>query len=192
MPIRIKEISLKTALCVSHHLDQTEELKSVAKCVWARDVLRTLGFRLEVQGIPPDRDTQVLVGDHLSYLDLLVLIAVSPSDMFISNNDFLRWPIIGASAKAARTNFISRKPGTDRSDPRDQIVKPLKKTTDAKSVALPFGMPTLNESHEREQGIFGVATNSKSWFISFEFNTCPCGSPPLFTPTTSGFRWPGY
>ncbi len=81
---------------------------------WSRGVLVLLGVRLETHGTPP-RAPFVLVSNHLSYLDVLVLASRVPC-VFVAQADVAGWPAIGRLCRAADTVFIDR--GNKRDIPR--------------------------------------------------------------------------
>ncbi|MGC3861940.1 lysophospholipid acyltransferase family protein [Micromonospora chersina] len=78
---------------------------------WARWTLRALGVRLLVRGRPP-RGRALLVANHVSWLDILAVLAVAPARM-LAKREVRDWPVVGALAAAAGTVFV------DRSRPRD-------------------------------------------------------------------------
>ena len=78
---------------------------------WARALLRILGVRLHVVGAPPPTP-YLLVSNHLSYLDVLVLAAVA-RPVFISRSDVKDWPFVGRLTKSVGTILIDRGLKTD-------------------------------------------------------------------------------
>ncbi|MEU0150540.1 lysophospholipid acyltransferase family protein [Micromonospora fulviviridis] len=78
---------------------------------WARGTLRALGVRLVVRGRPP-RGRALLVANHVSWLDILAVLAVAPARM-LAKREVRDWPVVGRLAAAAGTIFV------DRSRPRD-------------------------------------------------------------------------
>ncbi|MFD2767289.1 lysophospholipid acyltransferase family protein [Micromonospora eburnea] len=78
---------------------------------WARGALRALGVRLVVRGRLPRRRA-LLVANHVSWLDVLAVLAVAPTRM-LAKREVRGWPVVGALAAAAGTVFV------DRSRPRD-------------------------------------------------------------------------
>jgi 1-acyl-sn-glycerol-3-phosphate acyltransferase len=52
-----------------------------------------------------------LVGNHLSYLDIPLLMQSSPNISFVAKEEVGRWPVIGAGAHALNTIFVKRSPG---------------------------------------------------------------------------------
>ncbi|MEW2327350.1 lysophospholipid acyltransferase family protein [Micromonospora chersina] len=78
---------------------------------WARWTLRALGVRLVVRGRLP-RGRALLVANHVSWLDILAVLAVAPARM-LAKREVRDWPVVGALAAAAGTVFV------DRSRPRD-------------------------------------------------------------------------
>ncbi|MFG1676452.1 lysophospholipid acyltransferase family protein [Micromonospora sp. NPDC049282] len=73
---------------------------------WARATLRALGVRLEVRGRPPRRRA-LLVANHVSWLDVLAVLAVSPARM-LAKREVRGWPVMGALAAVAGTVFVDR------------------------------------------------------------------------------------
>ncbi|GGR86048.1 hypothetical protein GCM10010169_32930 [Micromonospora fulviviridis] len=78
---------------------------------WARGTLRALGVRLVVRGRLP-RGRALLVANHVSWLDVLAVLAVAPARM-LAKREVRDWPVVGPLAAAAGTVFV------DRSRPRD-------------------------------------------------------------------------
>ena len=76
----------------------------------SRGVLRTIGVTLTVSGTPPT--STVIAANHLSYLDILVLSAFTPT-VFVAKKEVRRWPLFGWFARMAGTLFIDRSRRTD-------------------------------------------------------------------------------
>jgi 1-acyl-sn-glycerol-3-phosphate acyltransferase len=71
----------------------------------ARRLLRVL--RIEVNSSGPTPTTGLLVCNHLSYLDILVLASLSPT-VFVAKREVKYWPIFGWFAQLAGTIFVQR------------------------------------------------------------------------------------
>jgi len=67
--------------------------------------LRRLGIALQPEGEFPSRG--LLVANHLSYLDVLVLSAIHPC-VFVSKKEVRSWPLFGLMAKLSGTVFVDR------------------------------------------------------------------------------------
>ncbi len=74
---------------------------------WARGMLSVLGVRLEVQGTPGAQGPLLLVSNHVSWLDILVLHSARYC-RFVSKADVHHWPLIGPLATGAGTLYIER------------------------------------------------------------------------------------
>jgi 1-acyl-sn-glycerol-3-phosphate acyltransferase len=94
---------------------------------WSRQILAILGVRLHVVGHPPSghRPT-LLVCNHVSWLDVWVVHAVSPV-RFVAKSDVTRWPVIGWLVKRAGTIFIERARRHDTARTNRAIVETLTK-----------------------------------------------------------------
>lgn len=68
-------------------------------------VLRSLGIHCEVEGRPPAGG--LVVSNHLSYLDILILSAAMPC-FFVAKAEIRNWPYFGRAARAGGTLFIDR------------------------------------------------------------------------------------
>lgn len=73
---------------------------------WARAVLRCLGVRLVVRGRLPRRRA-LLVANHVSWLDIVVLLAIAPARL-LAKREVRGWPVIGWLAAAGGTIFVDR------------------------------------------------------------------------------------
>jgi 1-acyl-sn-glycerol-3-phosphate acyltransferase len=76
----------------------------------ARRLLKVFGVNLTVRGAVPREG--LLVANHLSYLDILVIGSLTPS-VFVAKREVRGWPVFGWLAHQAGTLFIER---TKRSD----------------------------------------------------------------------------
>jgi len=79
---------------------------------WASRMLAALGIELRRQGPPLNGGPVLLVANHISWLDILVLHAAGYC-RFISKADVQRWPLIGYMAREAGTLFIERESRRD-------------------------------------------------------------------------------
>lgn len=94
-----------TIVLVFPRLDQPARDARVQS--WAQGMLRVLGIRLEVQGTPPATGPLLLVANHISWLDVLVMHAARHC-RFIAKADVRRWPLIGTLATGGGTLYIER------------------------------------------------------------------------------------
>ena len=72
---------------------------------WCRFACRVLGIRIRTHGSMPS--SGLLVSNHLSYLDIVVLSSIRPC-VFVAKRDVARWPLFGWLAAAAGTIFVDR------------------------------------------------------------------------------------
>lgn len=79
---------------------------------WARDMLQVLGIPLEVHGIPPAQGPVLIVANHISWLDILVMHAARHC-RFVSKSDVKHWPLVGKLATGGGTLYIEREKRRD-------------------------------------------------------------------------------
>jgi len=87
------------------HLTQAEREARVQQ--WARGFLKVWRIELEVRGQPPAQGPLLLVANHISWLDILVMHAAGFC-RFVAKSDIKRWPVIGMLATGAGTLYIER------------------------------------------------------------------------------------
>ncbi|HKQ61134.1 MAG TPA: lysophospholipid acyltransferase family protein, partial [Candidatus Polarisedimenticolaceae bacterium] len=118
---------------------------------WAIALSRVLGIDVDVRGTPP-RPPFLLVCNHLSYVDVLVLAAHVDAS-FVAKAEIARWPLVGRLCRAVDTLFVDR--GSKRALPeaveqlgswlengRGVVLFPEGTSSDGSSV-LPFRSPLL-------------------------------------------------
>ena len=86
----------------------------VGRSEWLQDTCRRIasGIGLEIRASGPPIPTGLLVANHLSYLDIIVLGSLHPCS-FVSKVEVRSWPVIGWGAQAAGTLFVRRENRAD-------------------------------------------------------------------------------
>lgn len=74
---------------------------------WARVFLGLLAIDLVVNGEPQQHGPLLLVANHVSWIDIVVLLALAPCRL-VSKAEVHHWPLIGAMATRVGTLFIER------------------------------------------------------------------------------------
>lgn len=74
---------------------------------WAAGMLRRLGITLQLEGqFKPG--AKLLVANHVSWLDILVVHAVCPEARFVSKAEVRQWPLVGRLVAAGNTLYLAR------------------------------------------------------------------------------------
>ncbi|MBX3589116.1 MAG: 1-acyl-sn-glycerol-3-phosphate acyltransferase [Ramlibacter sp.] len=79
---------------------------------WAQRMLHLLGLDIEVTGAAPVAGPLLLVANHISWLDI-VLMHAGRHCRFVSKSDVRHWPLIGTLATGAGTLYIERESRRD-------------------------------------------------------------------------------
>jgi 1-acyl-sn-glycerol-3-phosphate acyltransferase len=74
---------------------------------WSHQVLRALGVVLSPNG-HLDSGAQMLVANHISWLDVMVLHALCPQARFVAKSEVKHWPLVGRLVIGAQTFFVER------------------------------------------------------------------------------------
>lgn len=115
-----------------------------ARAAWlqnsSRRVLRV--FRIETQFDGNIPSSGLLVCNHLSYLDILVLAALAPC-VFVAKSEVKYWPVFGWFAKLAGTVFVHREQRTQAG----QTVKEIETALQTDSLVVLFPEGTSSDGH---------------------------------------------
>lgn len=90
-----------------------------------RQVLAALGMSCSTDGPLPVRG--LIVANHLSYLDILVLSAILPCS-FVAKAEVGHWPFFGRAARAGGTLFLERSSLTSANRVAVQLTERLKQS----------------------------------------------------------------
>jgi 1-acyl-sn-glycerol-3-phosphate acyltransferase len=81
---------------------------------WAKTLLTIVAIKVVVLGHSPRQGPVLLAANHISWLDVYLMLATCPS-RFVAKAEVRQWPLIGMLAQAAGTLFIRRE------SPRDAL-----------------------------------------------------------------------
>ncbi len=125
---------------------------------WACQILRDFNFELNVKNKCAVNSQQILVGNHISFLDIVVLMAVHPQVVFLSKKEVSRWPVIGSAARRIGTIFVDRSCVQSRSQVKTNIKNIfLNKFRIIHLAGFPSGTTTLTEDKPWKKGLFEIA-----------------------------------
>ncbi len=144
---------------------------------WARGVAWLLGVRTETVGHAPQAPF-FLVCNHLSYLDIVVLLTLADC-VFVAKSDVARWPVIGLLARTSGTLFVDRERKADLRRAIAEVERTL--AEDVGVVVFPEGTSTAgSEVLHFKPSIFEVParTGRPVWCASLSYQTGSAAHPP--------------
>ena len=123
---------------------------------WSREALRVIDLKVEVRGVLREVTRPcIYVGNHLSYLDIPLLMAHAPV-VFVAKEEVSKWPIIGPAGKRAGTVFVKRESSTSRAGAAQAVAEAV--LVHKQSVAIfPSGTTSMTESKPWRTGAFKIA-----------------------------------
>jgi len=121
---------------------------------WGQTLLDILNVHVNVIGKPAEQP-QIMVGNHVSYLDIPLLMSRTPT-VFIAKRELAKWPVFGPGMAAAGTVFVDRSSAHSRRGVLDAIGPAV--TKDKKCITIfPSGTTTLREETAWRWGVFLIA-----------------------------------
>ena len=76
--------------------------------VFHKFLILILGIKIKVHGSPSDHKPLVLIGNHCSYLDIIILGSILPV-CFVAKSEIKNWLLFGYLAKLQNSIFIDRR-----------------------------------------------------------------------------------
>jgi len=126
---------------------------------WMRHLSQYLGLRIYQHGSPPTQPA-FYVGNHISFLDILVVLCITQLN-FISKNSVRYWPLIGYITSSAGTIFIKRGKRSLVARVIDSVSKALDRGRSV--MVFPEGATSHNkEPRKFHSGLFQAAINSNT------------------------------
>ena len=138
---------------------------------WAQETLQSLRVDLEIKGSVSDLPALLLIGNHISYLDIPVLLRANPRISFVAKKEIQSWPVFGAAAERIETVFVERGNGSSRQRARAAVHQGLDQGRQV--VIFPSGTTCLDESKMWKKGAFEIACERKSWIQPFRISYSP-------------------
>ncbi len=142
------------------------------KTIWANEILRALNVEVESKGqVCLDRPL-LLLGNHIGYLDIPLLMAKTPEISFLAKSSLKYWPIFGKCMAMIDVIFVNRNNKDSRLGARHQISRAL--VHDQKRIVIfPSGTTTLNEEKPWRNGGFELAQQTGASVQFFRISYSP-------------------
>jgi 1-acyl-sn-glycerol-3-phosphate acyltransferase len=149
----------------------SKEIITQLKKNWAQASVENLGIELQIKGAPASSEPMLFLGNHLSYLDIPVVMASAPVS-FVAKEELSRWPVIGDACRAVGTVFVKR----ESNDSRKLAILKIGEAclNERQSICLfPSGTTTLIEDKPWRRGAFEIAKTNHLKIQPFRINYFP-------------------
>lgn len=143
--------------------------KTIAQC-WCRLCYRAIGIKLQVVGTPVNSGPALLVGNHISYVDILLLGDLMSIPTFVAKTEVARWPIIGPLSRLVGVIFIRRDHPeeaprqiatlTARIRAKERLILFPEGTSSDGLDLLPFKSTLLGSAFARDGGVDDIAVQA--------------------------------
>ncbi len=149
---------LSCALKISRNPKKRKIYQAFHRSNWAKRSCKNFGMELEITGEICQPLPYVLVSNHRSYLDILIILSISPTTL-LAKAEVRKYPLIGWAAKVGGTLFVDRE---DRQS-RQLAVKQLADALEQQICVALFPEGTTHNDpgiHEYKIGSFRVAAEN--------------------------------
>ncbi len=164
------QICADTAVQIGRSYRPSADLTDL-KHEWAARIFNRLSMELEIIGQPSRSPSILFLGNHLSYLDIPMLLFALPEVSFVAKKEIQRWPLFGQGARAMNTVFVDREDSNNRAQARKTIALELEQGK--RIVLFPSGTTCLNESKEWRRGPFEIARTHAAFVQPFRIRYSP-------------------
>ncbi len=135
---------------------------------WADDILNSIGVELKIIGAVSDNSSMLFLGNHISYLDIPVLMSAINKLSFVAKEELRMWPMFGTAAKKIDTVFVNRNNRGSRLTAKENIEAAIK---NGKRIAIfPSGTTCMTESKIWRNGAFKIARNTNCFVQPFRMS----------------------
>ncbi len=127
---------------------------------WAKDILGIIDVDVIIKGTLPDQSRPVLfVGNHVSYVDIPLLMASVPV-VFVSKAEVSKWLVIGPASRRAGTVFVKRESSASRNKTVQAIAECLIERKQSLAI-FPAGTTSIDENTPWRSGALKIAHRHK-------------------------------
>ena len=168
-------LALSVPLLALLHLRSGRWSEAILR-TWARCGAWTLGMRVQVVGKPPE-SPYLLVSNHLSYVDVLVL-GSQLGCIFVARGDVEGWPLFGRLCRTGGTIFVKRDSKRDMTRVLSRMEEALKQ--DRGVVLFPEGTSSAGEGVlPFRPSLLAAAARARLpvWYASLSYETPKSASP---------------
>ena len=127
--------------------------------LWHRAACWLIGLKIRTHGVPDRRRPLMLVANHASWVDILVLGALADV-VFIAKTDVAAWPVFGVLARLQKTVFVAREARGKAGEQVDEIAERLK----GGEIVVLFPEGTTSDGNrllEVKTSLFGAAAAAR-------------------------------
>lgn len=135
---------------------------------WAYDILNSVGVELKIIGTVSDKSSMLFLGNHISYLDIPVLMSAINKLSFVAKEELRMWPVFGSAAKKIDTVFVNRNNKGSRHAAKENIEAAI---SNGKRIAIfPSGTTCMTESKIWRHGAFKIAAHTNCFVQPFRIS----------------------
>lgn len=138
---------------------------------WAHDTIRKFNISLDVKGTVSPTRPMLFVGNHISYVDIVLLMETVPSIAFVAKKEISYWPIFGNAARATQTILVKRENTESRKAARVAIEEGLRRQQ--RIAIFPSGTTCIDEKKAWRRGAFELAKENQVMIQPFRISYLP-------------------
>lgn len=138
---------------------------------WAHKTLKKFDIDMEVIGQISHQQPLLFVGNHISYVDIVLLMATIPSISFVAKKEISYWPIFGQAALRTKTILVQRENTDARKAARVAIEQGLQRLQ--RIAIFPSGTTCIDEKKPWRRGAFEIAQKNNVMIQPFRISYTP-------------------
>jgi 1-acyl-sn-glycerol-3-phosphate acyltransferase len=150
-----------------NNFDNINDLKSD----WARNILSRLNVEVQILGHPEAHDSMLFVGNHISYLDIPLIMSAATKISFVAKQELNSWPVFGSAARIIDTVFVKRSDKFSRLHAKKSVATALE--LGKRIVVFPSGTTCMHEHKIWKKGSFEIANELNIWIQPFRISYSP-------------------
>lgn len=122
---------------------------------WAHEMFANLGLEVQRRGANPASGGAILVGNHVSYLDIPLLVSCV-STSFVAKQELSHWPVFGHCIRRAGIVLVKRNSKRSR-QAAGAAISSYVRSKGRNVTVFPSGTTSLTEHNSWRHGVFRIA-----------------------------------
>ena len=154
--------------------DNDMEKADQIKRDWGQHVFQRLNIDIEKKGLVSEEPGTLFLGNHVSYLDIPLLLGMVKGLSFVAKHEVSRWPIIGKAATRINTVYVKRGKESSRKAAAEAVKESI--LTGKRIVVFPSGTTSITTQKQWRKGAFEIAASTNCWVQPFRVSYTPLRS----------------
>lgn len=139
---------------------------------FSQELRRHLQIQVSQSGFSPQQGPVIYVCNHMSYLDIPLIMEALPEACFVSKAEVASWPLIGKAARRIGTVFVKREKKSSREGVRLTLAQALVQEK-RQIIVFPSSTTSIFKTPRWRKGVFELAAEHQVPVVPLRLSYSP-------------------